>query len=224
MRRENVTVPLGDGEHVSAVLDIPEPYAGGDAVIMAHGLANDMHNPMLAFLAQGLAGAGYLAMRFNFPYREKGESGPESLQSLYAAWESACRFLSAHEQYRPKRMVGAGKSLGGRIVSQMAAEGLLPVERLVFLGYPLHAPGKTDKLRDAHLYRIGMPMLFFSGTRDEFCDMELFRSILARLEAPWELEVVPDGDHSFNMPESVSVGPEEVYGRMLGRLIEWLRK
>ena len=118
--------------------------------------------------------------------------------------------------------MAAGKSLGGRIASQMAAEGDLPVERLIFLGYPLHPPGKKDKVRDAHLYRITIPMLFFAGTRDSLCDMQLLREVLARVAAPWELEVIEGGDHSFQVPKSYAIKPTEIHERILCRTVEWL--
>ena len=153
MISEVVTIPVTEAEEVSGTLSMPD--SGADTgIILAHGAANDMNHPMLAFLADGLARKGYLTLRFNFLYREKGRKSPDSQDVLYRAWQGAYRFLADHSDYRPRHIVAAGKSLGGRIASQMAAEKKLSVERLIFLGYPLHAPGRKDRVLDGHLYEI----------------------------------------------------------------------
>jgi uncharacterized protein len=221
MKNDKVVIPVGEDNEVSGVLSIPD----GDVkkgVILAHGAGNDTNQPMFVFLAEGLAQAGYLTLRFNFLYKEQGKKAPDSPEKLYQAWDGAYRFLSEHPVYRPKHIAAAGKSMGGRIASQMVAAGRLPVEQVVFLGYPLHAPGKKDKLRDQHLYEIKIPMRFFAGTRDQLCDLELLRGVLSRLAAPWDLEVIKGGDHSFNVPRSIGTGLQEIYGRILEKALVWL--
>jgi predicted alpha/beta-hydrolase family hydrolase len=168
-----VVIPVEEGNEVSGTVSVPASGATHTAVIIAHGAGNDMNHPLLRFVADGLTGAGYLSLRFNFLYKEKGNAGPDPQDQLYAVWRSACRFLDEHPRYQPQEIIAAGKSLGGRIASQMVAEGRLPVARLVFLGYPLHPPGKQENLRDAHLYEVRIPMLFFAGTRDQLCDLGL---------------------------------------------------
>ena len=147
MRTAKIVIPVGESKEVSGILSIPDgPFEKG--VILAHGAGNDMNQPMLEFLAEGLARSGHLTLRFNFLYKEQGKKAPDSPERLYQAWEGACRFLREHPVYRPRHLIAAGKSMGGRIASQMVAEGRLSVEQLIFLGYPLHAPGKKDRLRD----------------------------------------------------------------------------
>jgi uncharacterized protein len=218
MKTDKVVIPVGEGRKVSGALSIPDGEVK-KGVIMAHGAGNDMNQPMFVFLAEGLAWTGYLTLRFNFLYKEQGKLAPDSPERLYQAWEGAYRFLSEHPV---KQIVAAGKSMGGRIASQMVADSRLPVEQLIFLGYPLHAPGKKDKLRDQHLYRIKIPMRFFAGTRDQLCDLELLRGVLSRLTAPWDLEVIEGGDHSFNVPKSIGADPFEIYGRIQNKALEWL--
>jgi hypothetical protein len=104
----------------------------------------------------------------------------------------------------------------------MVAEKKLPVGRLIFLGYPLHAPGKKDRVRDGHLYEIPIPMLFFAGTRDRLCDLQLLRQVLSKLIAPWELEVIEGGDHSFHVPKSYATDPTEIYEQIVCKTVEWL--
>jgi predicted alpha/beta-hydrolase family hydrolase len=171
----NLAIPVGDAETVSGVLSVPENFdkTKTTSVIFAHGAANDMNNPLIRFVSRGLNRAGYLTLRFNFLYKEKGKKSPDSQAKLVETWQSVYNFLSNHSKFSPQTIVACGKSMGGRVASQMVAEGLLPVSKLVFLGYPLHAPGKKDQIRDAHLHTISIPMLFLAGTRDTLCDLNI---------------------------------------------------
>lgn len=222
MENQKVSIEVGEAGEVSAVISIPDGYSGETGIIFAHGAGNDMNHPLIVFLAESLAEEGYLALRFNFPYREKDRKSPDSQEVLSSTWLHAVDFLKQH-RYRPKRIIAAGKSLGGRIASQLAAEGRLSVERLILLGYPLHAPGRKDKLRDRHLYDIGIPMLFFAGTRDSLCDLELLKKVLPQLNTEWELEIVQGGDHSFNLPKSLGKSQRDVEAQILAETLKWLR-
>ncbi len=221
MRNETVAIPITETEKISGIVSIPGSRAK-TGIILAHGAGNDMNHPLLQFIAEGLADAGYIALRYNFLYQDKGKKAPDHQDLLYLAWQGAFRFLMEHPEYRPEQIVAAGKSMGGRIASQMIAEKKLPVERLILLGYPLHPPGKKDKIRDRHLYEISLPMLFFAGTRDQLCDIDLLKGVLSRIKAKWELEVIEGGDHSFNVPKSYSIHETEVYEQILCRTLEWL--
>lgn len=222
MNNQSVSIKVGGAGEVSAVISIPDRYSGEAGIIFAHGAGNDLNHPLLLFLAESLAERGYLALRFNFPYREHGRKPPDSQEVLSSTWLHAVDFLQKH-QHRPAHITAAGKSLGGRVASQLAAEGMLSVDRLILLGYPLHAPGRKDKPRDRHLYEIGIPMLFFAGTRDSLCDLELLKRVLSQLKTEWELEIVQGGDHSFNLPKSLGKNQQEVEAQILSRTLEWLR-
>ena len=87
-------------------------------------------------------------------------------------------------------------------------------------GYPLHPPGKKNKLKDAHLIKV--PLLFFEGTRDPLCDLKLLRNVLGRLPVSWQLEIIDGGNHSFRLPKSVDVKEEIVHERILQKTINWL--
>jgi hypothetical protein len=91
-----------------------------------------------------------------------------------------------------------GKSLGGRIASMCVADGM-PAAGLVFLGYPLHPPGKPERIRDEHLYRIQVPMLFLHGTADPFARPTLLAEVVRKLGERATLEQIEGGDHSFNV-------------------------
>jgi predicted alpha/beta-hydrolase family hydrolase len=224
MAIHSVTIPLAEGGAVSGVLAVPEGFRPGEGtgVILAHGAGNDMDHPLITSVANGLAEAGHVTLRFNFLYRERGLERPDSLEVLYRAWEGAYRFLHEHPRCPPRVLVAAGKSLGGRVAAQMVAASLLPVDRLVFLGYPLHPPGKPERLRDAHLYGIAVPMLFFAGTRDSLCDLALLKAVLERVRAAWVLEVVEGGDHSFHVPSASGLSDEGIHRRILERVLGWL--
>ncbi len=222
MIREDVTISIGVGEQVSGVLHLPSHDRSDWGIVLAHGAGNDMNQPMLAFLAEGLAAAGHVTLRFNFLYKERGGNVPDKPEVLSRVWLGAHRFLASHPKYRPEKIVAAGKSLGGRMASHLVAEKRLAVERLVFLGYPLHPLGKKDRLRDGHLYEIAIPMLFVAGSRDQLCDLELLRSVLNRLKAPWTLAVIEGGDHSFNLPKSAASSSVDVHGRILDHVLRWL--
>ncbi len=222
MKAEKVMIPVRDEASVSGVVVVTDKYDGKSGIIFAHGAGNDMNQSMIVFLSEEMANAGYLTLRFNFPYKEQARKAPDRPEVLYRTWEAACRFLHSNPDHRAEHIVAAGKSMGGRIASQMVAEGRLPVEHLIFLGYPLHPAGKKDKLRDQHLYGIRVPMLFFTGTRDQLCDLELLNSVLSRLTAPWQLEVIEGGDHSFNVPKAARVSLEEIYGGILDGILKWL--
>ena len=226
MLSQKVYISLGTTEGVSGVLCAPEGYSAkeGTGVIVAHGAGNDMEHPLIVTLSRGLAEGGYLTLRFNFPYREEGRRAPDAQDTLVLTWQSVYHFLKGHSVYGSDTMVAIGKSMGGRVASQMVAEGLLPADRLVFLGYPLHPPKRKEKMRDAHLYHIRIPMLFFVGTRDPLCDPTRLRSVLSRLKAPADLKTLEGGNHSFRVPKSAGIEQQHVYDLILHETLEWLRR
>ena len=224
MNQQKITIPVEDKGTVSGVLSIPEGYPpnGGIGAIFAHGAANDMDNPLIVKIANGLCQAGFITLRFNFLYREKGKDSIDSQTTLEKTWSSALTYFKENSGCDIERTIGVGKSLGGRIASQMIAEDQLAADRLVFLGYPLHPPGKKDKIRDEHLYRIPIPMLFFAGTRDPFADLSLLKGVVDKIPGDPTLEIIEDGDHSFDLPKSSDIPQGMVYDRILRKTLQWL--
>lgn len=226
MITEEVSISVGGAKAVSGILCVPEGFQAGEttSVIVAHGAGNNREHPLIVTMSQGLAEAGFLTLRFNFLYREEGRRAPDSQDTLVHTWQAAYEFLKGHSDYRTLEIVAVGKSMGGRVASQMVADGLLPASRLIFLGYPLHSPRKWEKMRDAHLYHIRIPMLFFVGTRDPLCDLTQLRSVLGRLEAPSGLKTIEGGDHSFRLRKSAdTTTQQEVYDRIVHETVDWLR-
>lgn len=224
MNQINTRIAVGDKGDISAVIHVPDgfPSQGGNSVIIAHGANNDMNNPFIVSIADGLAHAGYLAMRFNFLYRERGKVSPDSPANLFLAWESAYRFLISQSGFSPSGVVAAGKSMGGRVASQLVSEGRVSPDALIFFGYPLHAPGRHDRLKDSHLYKIEKPMMFISGSKDPLCKLELLEKVLERISPAPSLNVIQGGDHSFRVPKSDSRSHDEIYSEIIKIAAEWL--
>jgi predicted alpha/beta-hydrolase family hydrolase len=224
MVNEPTSIDIIGMGNVSAVLSGPDQLSDSNktGVIIAHGAANDMNNSLIVAVADGLAAAGYTTLRFNFPYKEKGKKSPDAKSTLIRTWQGAVTHLLNNERFPVDRIVAAGKSMGGRIASQMVAAAQMAVAALIFLGYPLHAPGRTDKLRDSHLYEIKKPMLFFAGTKDPLCNMEKLREVLRRLPGQWDLEIVEGGNHSFKLPKSSSRFADSVHRQIVDKCLQWL--
>jgi hypothetical protein len=159
-------------------------------------------------------------MRFNFPYIERGRRSPDPERVLRETWLAA--FEAASEREDGRGVLAGGKSLGGRIASMCAADGM-PAAGLVFLGYPLHAPGKTEKLRAEHLERIRVPMLFLQGTRDPFANPDLLKDVLSRLGKGAVLEPVEGGDHSFRI-RGVKADDREIGAALAGAAAPFVRR
>jgi predicted alpha/beta-hydrolase family hydrolase len=121
MRTHNVSIPITDDEKVSGVVAIPADFQKGKTigVILAHGAANDMENPLIVFLSNGLAEAGFLSLRFNFLYKEKGRKAPDSQKKLVQTWKEVFQFLKDYPKFGTQKIVAAGKSMGGRVACQM---------------------------------------------------------------------------------------------------------
>jgi predicted alpha/beta-hydrolase family hydrolase len=217
-----VTFQVSDKDQTSGILSLPGKGHRGTAIILAHGAANDMTHPLLTTFAEGLASNGYPVLRFNFLYTERKRQSPDKETLLAAAWAGAYRFLKKESGLTAGEIVAAGKSLGGRIASQMTAKEELQVNRIIFLGYPLHRMGDTSALHDSHLCNITLPMLFVVGTRDTLCDMAALRGVLSRLRAPHDLLTIEGGDHSFHVPKSAGITNEEIYGCIVAKTVDWL--
>jgi uncharacterized protein len=188
---ERLSIETSRGE-VSA--ELTGKAARRPIVVCAHGAGNDMRNATLLGFAEGLAEQEISCLRFNFPYKERGSRAPDPPPVLLDAWRAA--FDWAQELGGPVWV--SGKSMGGRIGSVGVAEGM-PAAGLVFLGYPLHPPGKPERIRDAHLDDVRVPMLFIQGTRDSFARWDLLEKVVKRLADRAVLHPIEGGDHSFRV-------------------------
>lgn len=209
---KEVRIDRGDGGSVSGLLEPAEaPFALG---VVGHGAGTTMRSAFMDGVSSGLAGDGVGCLRFNFPYAEAGRKAPDRPPVLLEAWRAALDAAGGWAGGRP--LLAGGKSLGGRMASMLAAEmgGAFPCVALVFLGYPLHAPGRTDQLRDGHLFAVPVPMLFIQGTADPLARFDLVEVLMGRLRERATLHAVEGGDHSFRA-RGARRADEEI-GRELG--------
>jgi predicted alpha/beta-hydrolase family hydrolase len=209
---------------VSSVWRFPEDApAGGDCLILAHGAGNDMHSPFISHLQRAIASRGVITVKFNFPYKEQGRVAPDRAPRLEQTFRAVIEAVQADPGRRPQQLFIGGKSMGGRIASQLAAQDL-PVAGLVLLGYPLHPAGRPEQLRAAHLGRITCPMLFIQGSRDRLCDLDLLRQTLGTVRAPVTLHVITDGDHSFKVPKRAGRTETAIWDEIAEVLLDWMAR
>lgn len=154
-----------DGGQVTAVIE----GTGSIGILLAHGAGTDQDHPMMKLLRNGLASGGHTVMTFNYPYAERGSKRPDRQERLIDCHRAAADALSS----RTDALFLAGRSMGGRMGTYLAADGY-PTQGLVLYAYPLHPAGKPEKLRTDQFAAIAAPMLFFQGTRDPLSRMELF--------------------------------------------------
>ena len=216
-----VSISLPGGPTVSGLLQAAErPRAG---LVLAHGAGAGMRHPFMAAVNRGLAERGVACLRFQFPYMERGARRPDAPESAQAAVRAAVAETARLLPVLP--LFAGGKSYGGRMTSQAQAQAPLPgVRGLVFLGFPLHPPGKPSLERAAHLPAIRVPMLFLQGTRDDFASLELIQSVAKGLEHRATLHLFPDSNHSFHVPAQTGLKDADVLAELLDLTDEWITR
>ncbi len=148
----------------------------------------------MSFFHRGIARLGHLSVKFNFSYMEQGKKAPNPQKRLRDTYRGVIGLIE--NKFKPRVLIIGGKSMGGRIASYIAGE-TASVRGLLFLGYPLHPPGRTEKLRDAHLYKLDRPMLFISGTRDTLARQELLDKVVEKIGSRGMIHWVEGGGHSL---------------------------
>jgi uncharacterized protein len=189
------------------------------AIVVAHGAGAGQASPFLVRTATGFATRGIASATFDFPYIASGKRVPDRPEVLERAWREAIE--TAHNQFGDLPLFIGGKSMGGRIASQVAAQGVPRIAGLVFLGYPLHPPGKPQQRRDAHLPAIEEPMLFVQGSRDAFGTSEEIRALLPKLQRA-ALHEIAGGDHSFKVSGRGAPKPDVVLEGILDAVRAWI--
>lgn len=211
-----LTLRVG-GATVSGLLDAPrDPRA---VYVVAHGAGAGMRHAFLQAVAEGLARRRVATLRYQFPYMERGSKRPDAPKVVHAAVRAAVEEAARRLPGVP--VFAGGKSFGGRMTSQAQAAAPLPgVRGLIFLGFPLHAPGKVTDERGRHLTDVRVPMLFLQGTRDEFANLELLQPLVAQLGAT--LRLFEQADHSFHVPARSGRKDAQVMEEMLDVVSGWI--
>jgi uncharacterized protein len=222
---EPLRVEISPHQSVTA-LSYPaaEKHRAGVTLILGHGAGAGQTSGFIVSFASGLAARGIDVVTFNFLYGEQNRRIPDPNDKLEACYRAVIEV--AREQMKSGRdaLAIGGKSMGGRIASQVAAGGIAELASLVFLGYPLHPPGRPDRLRAEHLSDVKAPMLFVQGSRDAFGTPDELRPIATSLEPPADLYVVESGDHSFKVRKAAGVGQDDIYRAVQDHIAAWLRE
>ena len=194
MQSATFFVEVGDARTTALTYGNPD---AGALLVLAHGAGAPQTHPWIVAMSRALASRGVEVVTFNFLYAESGRRSPDRNDVLEATWRAVIRCVHDRAGGRQRLFVG-GKSMGGRIVTQVVARDDLGVAGLVLLGYPLHPPGRPDKPRSAHLPNVRVPMLFVQGSRDNFGTPDELRPVLDGIPGA-RLLVVEGGDHSLSV-------------------------
>lgn len=237
---ESFNVRVAEGQTVTAI-EYPPPGAPVAGLILGHGAGANQHHVFMVDVASALARRGVKAITFNFPYTEQGRGIPDRQPILENCYAQVIATVAAREGDLP--LFIGGKSMGGRIASHVAAGEpttlklgttatsvvgpgsslvIRHIRGLVFLGYPLHPPGKPQQLRDRHLPAIAAPMLFIQGSRDSFGTPPELEPVLAKLNAPHTLHVVEGGDHSLKVSRKTGPTHAEILEGVCDRMVSWM--
>lgn len=222
MLAERITIPVaGTAVQVSGLVLMPPTARFLTArflYVIAHGAGAGMEHPFLAGVSEALAREGIASLRYQFPYMEEGKKRPDPPHLLHATVRSA---VEAADVFGLP-IVAGGKSMGGRMTSSAAATEALPgVRGLVFLGFPLHAPGRPGIERAKHLDDVDLPMLFLQGTRDTFAGLDLLGPVIENLAPRATLHIVEGGDHSFKVLKRSGRTLEEVTAELVEAILAW---
>jgi len=187
---------------------------------LAHGAGAGMRHPFMEKLAAQLASVGVATLRYEFPYMEQRKSRQDAPPVLHERVAAAAE--AARKAAPELPLLAGGKSFGGRMTSQAAAEGLLlGVKGIVFFGFPLHPPNRPGTSRADHLAKVSVPMLFLQGTRDEFAPLDLLRPIGESLGSRATLHVIDGADHGFHVLKRSGRTDNEVMRELAQAVASW---
>jgi len=219
---ETLNIKINERESVTALLyPAPKRVRLGVTIVLGHGAGANQLSGFMREFALGLAARGIDSMTFNFLYTEQKRKLPDAKERLESCYRAVIDAALKHAKLKKNRLVIGGKSMGGRIASQVAVADGKNIAGLVLLGYPLHPPGRPDKMRDQHLKEIQAPMLFVQGSRDAFGTADEIRATIKKHRLPATLYVIEGGDHSFKVPKSAGVPQQEVYETVMDEVAAW---
>lgn len=212
---------VADGLEVAALLELP--HGARACYVLAHGAGAGMAHPFMRTLAAELSAVGMATLRYQFPYMEQRRRIPDRPNVLTATVVAAVQAASTAAPDLP--LLAGGKSMGGRMTSQAAAQNSLEkVAGLVFFGFPLHPPNRPDAKRADHLAKVTAPMLFLQGTRDNLADLRLLRPVCAKLGSLATLHIIENADHSFHMPKTSAKTDTHVLAELAETTVAWARE
>jgi predicted alpha/beta-hydrolase family hydrolase len=218
MSERQLAIDLGPSGQVTAV----ETPAEGDPVgwrfLYAPGASANVHDPFGTFACRTLAERGVSSVRIQFPYQEAGRRSPDRNDILEATWMAASEQLATPDT----RLAVGGRSMGGRIASQVLAKGV-QADALVLFAYPLHPPGKPDQRRVEHLPNVTVPTLFCSGANDAFASPDELQQAAALLTSA-QVHLLEGADHGFNVKKATGRTRQDVWEEAVDVMWDWLRR
>ncbi len=215
-------VAVGTGAGTTALVYQTERSAAA-TLVLAHGAGAGQHSPFMVDFATAIAEHGVDVVTFNFLYTEQRRRLPDRGPVLEDCYLAVIDVVRAQIDSARRALFIGGKSMGGRIATQVAAaDAALPVAGLVLLGYPLHPPGQPAKLRDAHLPSVRRPVLFVQGSRDAFGTPDELAPILVRMSPPPAVLVVEGGDHSFKLSKKDPARQTAIYADIQTTIVNWI--
>ena len=221
MVRAEWRVRVGEDE-TTALFEAADPANDlGVVFVCAHGAGGSMHDRGMSLTADTLRSHGFGVVRFNFLYKEKKSGRPDPMPRLKEC--VAAVVARTRAELAPKTLIIGGRSMGGRAASMLAAEGFA-CDGLLLLAYPLHPAGQPEKLRDAHLAAIGVPVLCVNGTRDALCTRALMETALKTVTTEWEMHWIESADHSFHVLKSSGRSDSEVLPEIGAVAEAWARR
>jgi uncharacterized protein len=188
-------------------------------LILAHGAGADMNHEFMEYFADALGSDALAVARFNFRYIEAGRRAPDKQPVLESTYRDVVEQIV--DERSPERVFIGGKSMGGRIGSNIVASGT-HADGLVYLGYPLHPPGRPERIRDAHLGDIKAPQLFVEGTRDPFCPLETLAEVIGKRKLNADVVVIDDGNHSLKVRKSSGRSTKEAWNEAIQSIAAWI--
>ena len=193
---DDIRVPLANGLGTTAA-HYAAPDSAGALLVLAHGAGAGQRHPFMVSVAASLAGRGIDVLTFNFPYMEQTRRAPDPAPALESCFRAVITAAIDGGLLGTRRLFIGGKSMGGRMATHLAAQGLDALAGVIALGYPLHPPGKPQQMRTAHLPAITVPVLIVQGERDTFGTPAELTPVIEEMRAPVTLHVVAGGDHSL---------------------------
>ena len=219
MTADAVRIPIDEARSVGGLLIVPDDAVG--CYVMAHGAGAGMAQPFMNAFAADLAGLRIATLRYQFLYMERGSKRPDAPADAHTAVRAAV--AHAHQACPGVPLFAGGKSYGGRMTSQaQAIAPLRDVRGLVFVGFPLHPPEKPSDERARHLDDVRIPMLFLTGSRDEFAQLHLLEPVIERLAPRATLHLVDDADHGLHVRARSGRKDPEVRARAAATAASWM--
>jgi predicted alpha/beta-hydrolase family hydrolase len=194
------------------------------ALVLGHGAGAGQRSTFMVDFARAISALGVDLITFNFPYIEQSRRIPDRAPVLESCYRAVIASVHGQLPAAKRALFIGGKSMGGRIATQVAAaDSTLPIAGLVLLGYPLHPPGRPTDRRDKHLPSVGRPMLFVQGARDAFGTPAEIASVVETIGPSASIHIVSGGDHSLKLARKDPAAQATVYDDVQRTIVEWMR-